>query len=314
MVDDTADLLSDEQAEPPLCEAWRRHLETHPEPPPRSCTKCHKVATMYNTSPHTRGGKVLFRTRCRACRAQWRAANRTTKAARITDMLASTRQCHKQRVSRGRHEGVPAAEADLITRAEFVEMVEKHKHCYHCACELQWDGPSSLYTASLDRLDNDMSYVVTNVVLSCIACNDMRRSQTVEDFHAFLRRLAREVLHGEEPDDEVVGTHRALAHMAYMRNCRDSKARHVWTAEQYADLAAEQKHRCYYTGAKLRYPTPEATKKKHLPWPCSFDQLEPQGGYGENTVMCLRAVNYMRRNFSPEAARKRVFEIMHAFA
>ena len=227
-------------------------------------------------------------------------------------MLSHTTFCHKQRMRRGRH-NVEAKDANLITRDQFMIMVREQTRCFHCSCVLAWDGPSSPDMPSLDRICNTGTYTKNNVVLACISCNDMRRDMTVQQFHIFLTTLAEEMNGLAEPDDYDVGTHNALAHMIYMRRCRDSKARGVWTAQQYVDLAKRQNYRCYYTGVKLRFPDKSAVKNKHLPWPCSFDQLDPQGGYGENTVLCLRALNFMRRNWPPEKAKKKIRQTIVAF-
>lgn len=68
-----------------------------------------------------------------------------------------------------------------LTRDKFDELVQMP--CHYCY------GPPDP-TNGLDRVDNDLGYTESNVVPCCKICNRAKRDMPIEDFVAWLGRVA----------------------------------------------------------------------------------------------------------------------------
>ncbi len=68
---------------------------------------------------------------------------------------------------------------------EFIHKMLHHQtyRCFYCDCVLSLINGNRLHNqASVDRVDNSFGHVISNCVMSCISCNDHKKSQTLEKF------------------------------------------------------------------------------------------------------------------------------------
>lgn len=74
----------------------------------------------------------------------------------------------------------------LLTLEEFIFFCEQP--CFYCKSVIDATG------AGLDRVDNTIGYVITNVVTCCFTCNRMKATQTFDMFLNQVRTVYKNML------------------------------------------------------------------------------------------------------------------------
>ncbi len=70
----------------------------------------------------------------------------------------------------------------LITYEEYIGLI--YRHCVYCGI-----GPTLKRRISLDRVNSNLSYEITNVVPCCFLCNSMKGSMPLDTFLGHITRI-----------------------------------------------------------------------------------------------------------------------------
>lgn len=67
-----------------------------------------------------------------------------------------------------------------FTKDQFKEWFDKQSHCFYCNLSVSTLQKLGIST-SIDRIDNSISYVRGNIVLSCLPCNKVKGETLTEE-------------------------------------------------------------------------------------------------------------------------------------
>jgi len=156
--------------------------EVEPEEEVRTCSKCRRGRPLDDFL----GKNSRVFKKCERCRAANLAAKKkgycdhgTLKricktctdpiTVAVTNMLGSSRQSDRKY---GRYDPV-----DFVDRPYLEALLRSSPNCWYPECNrpLQHDayGPD---LATIERLNNDVGHIRSNVVICCLHCNQMRKS------------------------------------------------------------------------------------------------------------------------------------------
>jgi hypothetical protein len=138
----------------------------------KECLKCHVVKELCEFSPHKKA-RDGFTTECRLCRR-----NRVNTYNHSEAGIAAS---HKPRSIFGRYQQRAKLRGIVfkLTFAEFMKFWQVP--CSYCLTQIS--------TIGIDRVDNNLGYLPSNVVSCCITCNRMKLTSCRDEFIEQCRRI-----------------------------------------------------------------------------------------------------------------------------
>jgi 5-methylcytosine-specific restriction endonuclease McrA len=149
----------------------------------KNCTKCKKSKSLDEFYNDNRRGKRKPQCKdcCDASKAAWRYQNiskdKTTNSVwrqKNADKIFNQNRTGKRRFVSGRQGAKQRGYTWDLTFEQWIDLVLGHS-CHYCGGTLPEAG------CGLDRKDNKIGYVISNVVTCCKECNDIKGKHLTYD-------------------------------------------------------------------------------------------------------------------------------------
>jgi len=138
----------------------------------KRCPQCKmiKAAEFFHRSTHHKDGLAAYCKECSKFRARTMCREKTRQQKKLYYQSARGRASHLKLAARKR--GI----ASSFTLEEFEEWYgNQPKRCVYCNARLSLKGGhNSTYSVSIDRMDNNGIYELSNMVLCCRRCNRVK--------------------------------------------------------------------------------------------------------------------------------------------
>ena len=158
----------------------------------KKCTKCNKIKEL-NEFGRGRNNKDGYRTWCNECMRLYTKEYRTKGGVIVAERTRISTQKYKQTdigkyntlKSQSKKRGLKVK----ITLGFFSKLIKEP--CYYCG------KPNK--TKGLDRIRNELGYLITNVVSCCNTCNWMKNTHTVGEFIEHCRAIVANIQPVDKP-------------------------------------------------------------------------------------------------------------------